>query len=113
MSLKKNLFLTDKNDIEDHSQESHSHFFKESSKKKQWPNLKAALDVMIKKLPPKEGMILKMLFHENLPPSEIAKKLRIDDSSVRRLRKKGLELLKEKFKSIEVNKKLQTKGIYL
>ena len=98
--------LKEKSDVENYSQEDHSKFFKESFGKKHRPNLKSALNVMIGELPQKEAIILRMLFNEGLGTRKTAKILKIDDSSVRRLRKKGLELLKEKFKSVEDNKKL-------
>ena len=105
------LILKEKGDVENHSEESHYQFFKESFPKKKRDNLKSDLDMMMEELPQKECVILKMLFYEGLTPSKVAKRIGIDASSVRRLRKKGIELLKGKLKSIEVNKK--QKGAYL
>ena len=104
------LILKGKGDIENHSEKSHCQFFKESFPKKKRDGLKSGLDMMMGELPPKECVILKMLFYEGLTPSKVAKRIGIDASSVRRLRKNGIELLKEKLKSIDVNKKLKTKG---
>lgn len=94
------IHLEHGHDAESYSQEEHEKFYQDVGNTKARPYFTHALEKIMRELPRKEALVIRMFFRQGMKSEEIAKVLNVDRATVYRTNKRALSKIKQDLKNI-------------